>query len=192
MARAYSIVELLLVLALAVLLCGAGMPSLLAGRDGLRAEGAVDLLVSRLREARMEALRRNANVAVRFETAGDEWVLAVYADGNGNGVRSTDIASGVDPLLGPRERLGEQSGGVRFGFDNDVADLDGQPATSSSNPVRVGASRMLSFSPAGTSSSGTLYVVGRNHRQLAVRVLGASGRVRAWAYNAWTRQWSPR
>ena len=192
MARAYSLVELLVVLALVLLLCGAGMPTLLAARDDVRADGAASFLASELRGARMEALRRNAQVAVRFEVDGDDYLLAFYVDGNGNGVRSADIASGIDALLRPRERLGRQFPGVGFGFEDDVPDLDGVEWTETASPIRFGSSRMVSFSPTGTSSSGTVYLRGRGHRQLAVRVLGGTGRIRSWLFNFRTRQWSSR
>ncbi len=192
MTRAYSVVELLVVLALVLLLCGAGMPTLLAARDDVRADGAASFLVSELRGARMEALRRNAQVAVRFEADGDDYLLACYVDGNGNGVRSADIASGADVLQRPRERLGQQFPGVRFGFEDDVPDLDGEAWTENANPIRFGTSRMVSFSPTGTSSSGTVYLRGKGRRQLAVRVLGGTGRIRTWLFNFGTRQWSVR
>ncbi len=192
MSRAYSLVELLVVLALALLICGASAPALLAARDDLRADGAVDFLVSQLRQVRMEALRMNAQVAIRFEASADDYLLACYVDGNGNGVRSAEIATGVDRLLRPRESLDQQFPGVRFGFDSDVYDLDGASSTENPNPIRLGTSRMLSFSPAGTSSSGSVYVMGRGHRQLAVRVLGGTGRIRSFLYNFGTREWTSR
>ncbi len=192
MRRAYSVVELLVVLALALLICGAGMPTLLAARDEVRADGAASFLASELRQARMEALRRNAHVGVRFEAAGDDYQLALYVDGNGNGIRSADIASGADPPLRPRELLSQKFPGVSFGFEDGVSDLDGTSSAANPNPIRFGSSRILSFSPTGTSTSGTVYLRGRRHRQLAVRVLGGTGRVRAWSFNFGTRQWSAR
>ena len=191
-ARGYSLIELLAVLTLALLLCGVGMPTLLAARDDIRADGAASFLVGELRLARMEALRRNVQVAVRFEVDGDDYLLAFYLDGNGNGVRSADIASGVDALLRPRERLRQSFPGVGFGFESDVPDLDGASSAENPNPIRFGSSRMVSFSPTGTSSSGTVYLRGRGHRQLAVRVLGGTGRIRTWLFNFGIHQWCSR
>jgi type II secretory pathway pseudopilin PulG len=190
MTRAYSLVELLVVLTIAVVICGAGMPALLAARDDIRADGAARFLMSELRALRMEALRRNTQAAVRFEADGNDYLIAFYVDGNGNGVRSADIANGTDRLLWPRQRLGQQFPGVSFGFEEDVPDLDGVSSAGNPNPIRFGSSRMLSFSPTGTSSSGTVYLRGRGHRQLAVRVLGGTGRIRAWSFDVGTRQWS--
>jgi hypothetical protein len=189
---AYSLVELLICLSLVILVCGAGAPALLAARDGILADGAAEFLVGELHGARMEALKRRASVAIRFEPAGDEFLMAVYLDGNGNGVRAADIASGDDPLLRPRLLLGDQFPGVRFGFDAGVPDVDGEDTTANPDPIRVGRSRMLSFSPLGTSSSGTVYLRGRGPHQLAVRVLGGTGRVRSLDFDFGARKWQSR
>ncbi len=190
--RAYSVLELLVGLSLVTLLCGVGMPALLAARDDLRADGAADLLVSQFHGARLEALRRNAQVAVRFEADGADYLLAVYVDGNGNGVRAADIAGGADTLLRPRERLSQHFPGMRFGFEAGVPDIDGVSSAENPDPIRLGRSRMASFSPSGTSSSGTVYMCGDGHRQLAVRVLGGTGRIRSLLFNAGTGTWEAR
>jgi len=113
---AYSVLELLVCLALALVVCGSAAPVLIASRDGVRAIGATDFLVAQLHAARMEALKRRSNVALRFETDGDDYLLAVYVDGNGNGIRASDIIAGIDSLLRPRERLDQQFAGVGFWF----------------------------------------------------------------------------
>ena len=61
--------------------------------------------------------------------------------------------------------------------------MDGGDTSSNPDPIRVGRSRMLSFSPTGTSSSGTVYVRGRGAHQLAVRVLGGTGRIRLYDFD---------
>jgi hypothetical protein len=71
--------------------------------------------------------------------------------------------------------------GVTFGIRAGVPDADGRPADTTDG-VRVGPSRLLSMNPIGSSSSGTLYVHGRGRAQYAVRVLGATGRVRVVRY----------
>jgi hypothetical protein len=189
---AYSLVELLICLSLAMVVCGAGAPALLAARDQILADGAAAFLASQLHGARMEALKRRANVAIRFEEDGDDYLMAVYLDGNGNGVRASDITSGDDPLIRPRSALHHQFPGVRFGFEVGVTDIDGGDTTANPDPIRVGRSRMLSFSPTGTSGSGTVYLHGRGPHQLAVRVLGGTGRVRSLDFDFSGRRWEPR
>jgi hypothetical protein len=190
--RAYSLVELLVCLSLALLVCGAGAPALLAARSGILADGAAAFLASELHGARMDALKRGSNVGIRFEADGDDFLLAVYLDGNGNGIRAADIASGDDPLLRPRYALRDQFAGVRFGFEAGVPDIDGGDTAANPDPIRVGRSRLLSFSPTGTSTSGTVYLHGRGPHQLAVRVLGGTGRIRTLDFDFGGRTWRPR
>jgi Tfp pilus assembly protein FimT len=188
----YSLLELMVCLSLAALTFALSGPALLAARDDALAAGAADYVVSELHGARMEALKRRASVAVRFEAAGEDFQMAVYVDGNGNGVRSADIARGEDTLIRTRWVLQEQFAGVRFGFEAGVPDADGGDTSSNTDPIRVGVSRMLSFSPNGTSSSGTVYLHGRGPHQLAVRVLGGTGRIRSLQYEFGARRWVPR
>jgi type II secretory pathway pseudopilin PulG len=189
---AYSVVELLVCLALVLLAGAVATPGLLAARDSVRADGATDYLMGVLHGARIEALKRRAHVAVRFEVDGADIVMATYADGNGNGVRAADITSGLDPLLRPRERLSQHFANVAFGFADGVPDVDGVAVGADPDPIRVGKSRMLSFSPVGTSSTGTVYLRARGARQSAVRVLGATGRIRSLSYEHGAGQWAAR
>lgn len=189
---AYSLIELLLSLGLITVIAAVSTPGMFAARDAVLADGAADHLVALLHAARMEALKRRTYVAIRFESDAAGILVAAYADGNGNGVRSADIAGGVDVLLRPPERLEHRFTGVRFGFESGVPDADGAALSPTADPIRVGSSRMLSFSPTGTSSTGTVYLHGRGRRQLAVRVLGATGRVRTLWFDFGGWQWLSR
>ena len=51
--------------------------------------------------------------------------MALQADGNGNGARTAEIGSGIDPALGATERLGDRHSGIRFGLLSGTPDLDG-------------------------------------------------------------------
>jgi hypothetical protein len=50
--------------------------------------------------ARSSAIARNRNVGLKFRKNGPRHEWTVYVDGNGNGVLSSEISSGVDPELG--------------------------------------------------------------------------------------------
>jgi hypothetical protein len=188
----YSVLELMVCVSLATLVVAAGTPAVLASREAVLADGAADYIARELHAARMDALKRRASVAIRFETDGGDFLMATYVDGNGNGVRAADISSGEDPLLRPRWLLREQFAGVGFGFEAGVPDVDGGDTSSNPDPIRVGRSRMLSFSPTGTSSSGTVYVRGRGAHQLAVRVLGGTGRIRSYDFDFNSWKWALR
>jgi hypothetical protein len=129
----------------------------------------------------LEAVKRHVHVGLRFEAAGGEDRYVMYADGNGNGVRAADIADAVDRPIRSSEQLAQHYPGMSFGLAPDVPAVDGDEA-GEGDVVRVGRSRMVSFSPLGTSTSGTVYLLGRGRQQFAVRVLGPTGRVRSFEF----------
>jgi len=59
------------------------------------------------------------------------------------------------------------------------------------NPIRLGSSSILTFTPLGTSSPGTLYVRGRRGIQYAIRILGETGKTRVLKFDPRTRRWKP-
>jgi prepilin-type N-terminal cleavage/methylation domain-containing protein len=172
-----TLVELMAVLALIAILAAIAIPNLhRAVADG-RVRGAAFYLAGRCGWLRLAAVHRNANVALRFEQAGDTWDYRPYMDGDADGVRSADIAAGRDTPVTDPERIDGRFRGVRFGFAPGCPLIDGSSADGAS-PVRVGSARMLTFSNAGTSNGGTLYLVGPDTSGYAVVILGATGRTR--------------
>ena len=123
---------------------------------------------------------RSATVALRFQSDAAGFTVADYVDGNRNGVRTADIAAGIDSLIEPARHLPELFPRVRIAFSQDGAELD---------PVQIGSTTLLSFTPDGTSTSGSIYVRGADGSQYAVRVLGATGRVRVVRYDEITSTW---
>ena len=166
------------------LLAGMSAPFLATGLDRARTEAAARYLASRFARARMEAVTRSASVAIRFGTSRNGYEFTVYVDGNRNGVRTRDIEREVDRPLGRSERLGDSFPGVTLGVLPEIG-MDG-------DPVQLGASRSMTFTPLGTATSGTVYVRGRGQIQYAVRVLGATGRTRLLRYEPGTRAWLDR
>jgi type II secretory pathway pseudopilin PulG len=185
----YSFIELLLVITVAVTLAGIAVPLVSGTIDHLRAAGAARYLAARIASIRLEAVRRSSTVALRFEPQGTDYAFTPFLDGNGNGMRAVDVGSGADRPLGPSERLGDHFAQASFGLLPDVPDLDG--GSGSSDGVRIGASAFLSVSPNGSSTGGMLYVHSRRS-QFAVRVLGATGRVRFFHYDTGAARWITR
>jgi hypothetical protein len=108
--------------------------------------------------------------------------------GNGNGLRTAEILSGTDRQLAPAEYLGQRFADVQFGLAAGVPDLAGRRQTAEGDGVRLGSSRILSLGPDGTATSGTLYIRGRRG-QYAVRILGATARVRIFQYQTGANAW---
>jgi type II secretory pathway pseudopilin PulG len=185
----YALLELFYVVALLAIVAAIAVPLGVTAIDSARTSAAARYLAGRLRLARMEALRRSANVGLRIEPGQDDR-CTFYADGNGNGVRTVEIQSGVDYQVWNSERLGEQFPGVRFGLFDGVTEVESTEALgSTSDPIRIGSSNILSFSPIGSATSGTLYLRGRNRQQYAVRVLGVTGRVRVLRFDFPSARW---
>ena len=176
-------------LAVGATLLGLALPVTTSVVEEIRLAAATRHLAERIALARLDALRRSAAVALRFEPVGAGYRFRLHVDGNGNGVRTTEISNGVDLTPGAPERLADTHGGVEFGLLPGIPDLDG--AQGNADGVRIGTSRILTLSPDGSATSGTFYLHGPRG-QRAIRVLGATGRVRIFQYDAGAGQWITR
>jgi prepilin-type N-terminal cleavage/methylation domain-containing protein len=187
----YSLLEVLLAIAVVAIVSATALPLTFAGIDRTRAAGAARYVAGRLATARFEAVRRSAHVAIRFVEQGDSYWLQTFVDGNRNGVLASDIGSGTDRPLTPPERLDNQFTGVTFGILPGVTGIS-SGAFDTSDPIQIGGSTLLSFSPLGSCTSGTLFIRGTRGHQFAVRVLGATGRTRMLEYHFGSATWLAR
>lgn len=188
-ALGFSLLEVLFAVAVSATLVGIAVPLMGGAIDEIRTAGAARYMAGAISAARIDAVRRSTTVALRFQPFDGDYQITRHVDGNGNGVRSTEIASGVDFTIGEASRLEHHAPGVEFGLLPGVTDLDG--GSGSSEGVRVGAARILSLAPTGGATSGTFYLHGRR-AQYAIRVLGATGRVRVFHYDPGARRWNNR
>jgi len=184
----FTILELLFVLAIAGTLTTIAVPQGLRALDDFRTRAAARYLAQRLVDARLGAIKRSLAQGLRFETATPDYRITTVVDGNANGLRTADIQRGIDRTLTQPEMLATHFPHVTFGMLEDVPDADGEPANGTDG-VRVGGSKLLAMNPDGTSSSGTLYLRGRDRAQYAVRVLGVTGRVRVLKFDHVRRRW---
>ena len=178
-------------LTLMVIVGGAAIPLAHSSVDRSRTVGAASYVAGRIALARLEAVRRSAHVAIRFTAEPDGYSLQTYVDGNRNGVLTRDIALGFDTPITSREHLDHHFSGVEFGIQPNVTGIDPGPFDAS-DPVQIGSSTLLSFSPTGSSTSGTLFIRGLRGHQFAVRLLGATGRTRILEFNFAERRWLAR
>ena len=182
-----TLIELVFALSLMVVLAGVALPLTGDALDSIRTAAAAKYMAAQIVSSRMDAVNRSRAVALRFEPSTIDYRVARYVDANGNGVRTTEIKAGIDPLDGTPRTIGDDFPHVRFGLASDLPDVDGVRNTGTEG-VRFGASKILTMSPDGTATSGTLYLQGRR-AQYAVRVLGATGRTRVFKYDTGRRTW---
>jgi type II secretory pathway pseudopilin PulG len=185
----FSLVEALVALAIMMVAAAVAFPIFQPRFDEARILGAGRAFKSQFRLAYSMAVRGGVYTAIRFEQADGEVRYAVYADGNQNGVRSTDIAKGIDKLVAGPLPLTSGATGVRIAINPGVPALPPDHGDVSGDPIRFGRSDMLSFSPLGTATPGTFYLAG-DHAQAAVRVTGGSARVRlmVWRGGVWVER----
>lgn len=189
-ARGAALIDMVAATALTVVLAAIAVPLATATLDRERAIVGAHNLAGHLNRARLESLRRGVSVAVRIRIADDRTTSQLYVDGNGNGVLQRDIDRGVDVALAPEQSLDDEARGVNLRINQAVPDIAGLTTLRpGDDPLRIGASTLVSFSPLGSATSGTLYVAGRKGPQLAVRVFGATGRIRTLMFSSTTWQW---
>ena len=186
-AHGFTLTELLLAMAISVVLLGMAIPVGGNALDDMRTRAAARYVAGRIANSRLGAINRSRAIGLRFIAATPDYQFGAYVDGNGNGVRSADIQDGTDFAVETPRRLGSDFRGVHFGLLVGISDIDGVGNT---NPdgVRIGTPKILTMSPEGTATSGTLYVQGIR-AQYAIRVLGATGRTRLLKYEPGSRSW---
>jgi len=117
---------------------------------------------------------RTSTVALRFAREPRGITFGAFIDGNRNGVRARDILAGLDRPVEAPVLLADIFPGVAIALS---AGLGGDAA------LQLGGSDLLSFTPSGTATSGSVYIRGPDGSQFAVRVLGATGRARVLQYD---------
>jgi prepilin-type N-terminal cleavage/methylation domain-containing protein len=177
--RGYTLVELLITLALVLVVTAVALPVTDRLRQEGQVRGAAFALSARCGRVRFSAVHRAARVGMRFVETADSWIVQSFVDGDQDGVRSADIATGRDPAIDQPLPVQVLFPSARFGFVGGCPLIDGDPVTSGISPVRIGSAKMLVFSPDGASSGGTLYLRGGPLASgYAVVILAATGRTR--------------
>lgn len=189
--RGFTLVEVLATLALVLLVAAMALPITDRLRQEGQVRGAAFALSSRCGRVRFSAVHRAANVGLRFSASGDSWIVQSFVDGDWDGLRAADIASGRDPAIDDPLPVQALFPGAQFGFVDGCPLVDGTTVPNGSSPVRIGTAKTLVFTPDGSSSGGTLYLRGGAMASgYAVVILAATGRTRvlrcAPGAGAWT------
>ena len=182
-----TLVEVIVVLVLVTGLLATTVPLTASVIDDARARQAAGFAATKLRLARHHAVTRAAMTGLVFDRVGGRWTFRICVDGNRNGLRRADVTAGVDPCIDGPFDLEAMFGGAAVAVDPALQGPSGEPG--SPDAVRFGASDLASFSPLGSSSSGSLLVRSPNGIQFMVRVAGVTGRTRLLRYDAHARVW---
>jgi prepilin-type N-terminal cleavage/methylation domain-containing protein len=191
--RGFQLIELVVALAIVAITALLIVPPVLSMGARIEVDAAAHELSMVLHEARALARLHASFVAVKFYPQADKVVWACFRDGDGDGVRSTDIASGVDPQLTPWRQLARFRGHLGFGFPPGRAPRDpGDPSRRLDrldDPIRFNDSDLASFGPLGTSTPGSLFVTDGRRELSVVRVLNTTGKVRVLRWDPAADAW---
>ena len=190
-ARGFSPVELIVVFALAAILLAATAHGAFQIQSALAVRSAAAELAATFFRARAYALVRGVTVGIKFRRDGGQYEWALYRDGNGNGIRSAEIASGVDRSLGlsivwPRNDVRP---GILTGSSVPDLSAPGKKLDRPDDPIRFNNSDICSFSPAGESTPGSIYLWDGRDRMAVLRVFGRSAKVRTLYYFRGEKSW---
>lgn len=180
----FTLLELLVVIALVGILVVFSAPDLAGAQRRREFENFARDVLGVLETCRWRAMNEGRYAGAVIRPSGSKYSAAVYLDGNNNGIRMQDIDNGVDaPFQNPmvmERALGDVETGYLSAPVPQIPPKSGI-ITDTSDPVRFGKSDIISFSPHGDSSSGTLYLVCHSQKEMFALVLyGATARFTVW------------
>lgn len=177
-APGFGLLDLLVAVAVILIFLTAAIPRMSGYVRESRLRGAAFYLRGLFREARARAAHEARYVGVVFDEVDGDPVFSIYRDGNSNGIRRVDIDRGIEERIREPYRVTLTFPGVRYGSLPAGADEPFFPG------LRFGRSKIVSFSPLGSSTSGTLFLSNEYGMVYAVVVLGSTGRVRVARYHS--------
>jgi len=140
-----------------------------------------------LLQCRTHAVFHRTSTALVFENQENRgWRCFLAEDGDGDGVHRDDLDRGRDTILG--EVLELNTGCAGLGILEGVPDPAGGGVLGGNldDPIRAGRGNIITFTPAGTSSSCSIYFTDHLSQMRVLRVLGMTGRVRSLE---WRKGW---
>jgi len=192
--RGWTLLELLAALAVIALGLAAALPALARTRSAALCAAGARHMATSIQALRWRSAARATGHGLLFERDERGWRWVEARDGNGNGLRTAEVRSGVDPVLGAPRRLEDEVFGMTLGFPPGgpyprIPPGSG-PIEPLDDPIQIGASDLLAFGPQGTSSSGTIYLTDGRARLAAIVLFGATGRLRVWSFDPERGVWT--
>lgn len=190
--RGISVVGSLLTIAVAATVLAMAAPAFSHLEQSVSIRSAAGEVGIAMLRARSLAISRGGYVGLKFRQNGDRYEWTIYADGNGNGIRTLDIARGIDrPVAGFTWSRNDVLPGILRG---DPVPDPGDPRAvldRLDDPVRFNGSDICSFSSIGESTPGSVYLWDGRDRMAVVRVYGRSAKLRTLYHRRGERSWRP-
>jgi prepilin-type N-terminal cleavage/methylation domain-containing protein len=188
-----TLFELIVVIAIIGIIALCAIPAFANYRRQASVIAAGNEMRSLLREIRSRAIARGRYSGVKFAKSGKNWTYTLYDDGNGNGIYNADINKGIDRrYFGPAVVMPQFQTAAIALLPKTIRDPDGAKLLPTDPALQFGTSTICSFSPLGSGTPGTIYISDGIDNLYAVRVFGATGKVRMLRYDAGTQKWEER
>jgi type II secretory pathway pseudopilin PulG len=183
------LLEVVVALALLLVLVGYFAPSFSEWRTRQQLRGAVIVLQLSVMKIRTASLASGRSHGLAFSLAEGDLLWDTVVDGDGDGVRRSDLQDGSDPTLEAGTCLSAWFPGVAPGRP------EGTPPLSGGSPgeggLALGRSRIVAASPDGSTSSGTIYLSTNGGYGVALRLYGPTGRGSVWWWDPRRSRWEP-
>lgn len=187
-----SLTELIAAVAVTGLIMAIGVPML---DDACRA-AALDRAAAQIHglfvRSRAVAVLRSRPCGVVFDRRADGgWCCFVAEDGDGDGIRRADIASGRDPVVGRTVILEAGSAGPGILSDVRIPDPSGSGRLGGdlSDPIRAGRGNIVTFTPRGTATPSSVYLSDDERRMVVFRVYGGTARINRMSWRLGQDRW---
>ncbi len=188
--RGISTAELVAVIAVSGFLTIVGGLSLNDAKGGAAMTRSVAQVHGLLVRCRAVAVLRSRPCAVVFDRQADgSWRCFVAEDGDGDGVRRVDIATGTDPVVDEAVVLDTDVAGPGILGGAPVPDPSGSGRLGGDlgDPIRAGMGNIITFSSNGTATPSSVYFTDNSRRMVVLRIYGGTGRINRLS---WQRGWS--
>jgi hypothetical protein len=183
-----GLIDALVCLALLGLLLAIVVPNGAALRRQADLERLARQVISDTARCRAFAINAQRRTGLVFTKSHGKWGYRGVIDGDGDGVSRRDLTRGVDRQLFPTIELEQLAVAAQLGVPErwNVPDPAGRGRLRSGDGLRAGSAATVSFSPLGEATPASIYLNDGRERMLALRVYGATARVRVLE---WRRGW---
>ncbi len=162
----FTLVELMIVVAIMGILAGIAYPLMLSWLPNMRLRGAARDVYSVMQRAKAEAIERGVDVTVGFSTATDAYIMFLDTGEGVGGIAGNELLDGSEPAL---FRSGPLPDGVAFdpATDGDgVTFVAGNALVFTSRGLPVGTGTVAMWVPAtGRQRTVTVNIAGRVRMQ---------------------------
>lgn len=190
--RGQTLVETVVVLVIVGLSSVMALPLLGTVHSESALRRVTEQVRSQMWRARSDAAVTGKSTALVFDRLPDGgWRCLVVQDGDGDGIRRTDMEDGCDYQVGKIVELDVDKATLGFIPGCDIPDPagGGHLGGDLEDPVRAGSGDILTFTSQGTATSATLYFSDGRQSMRAIRVYGVTGRLRTLRWKTGWDRW---